>query len=244
MKSLMSSDRSLDFGVICWYMWKSRNGRIFSNDCSSAAAIAFRARAWSRTVENAWNRDARIQNQRSFRGRVEIEWDPRPPGWFTVNTDGAVNQTSGKAAAGGLIHNSNGYCLGAFTMNIGYCSITRAELRGAIQGLRLAWKEGVRQVELQVDSLAIVQLIEAPGDPQHQHSMEVRDVKDLLSRDWDVRIWHVYREANHAADHLASTGFKFPLDIHSVSPSDVNLGYFLRYDCFGISESRSILMSI
>ncbi|CAN1825719.1 Putative ribonuclease H protein At1g65750 [Linum perenne] len=222
MKSLMSSDRSLDFGVICWYMWKSRNGRIFSNDCSSAAAIAFRARAWSRTVENAWNRD----------------------GWFTVNTDGAVNQTSGKAAAGGLIHNSNGYCLGAFTMNIGYCSITRAELRGAIQGLRLAWKEGVRQVELQVDSLAIVQLIEAPGDPQHQHSMEVRDVKDLLSRDWDVRIWHVYREANHAADHLASTGFKFPLDIHSVSPSDVNLGYFLRYDCFGISESRSILMSI
>ncbi|CAN1195923.1 Putative ribonuclease H protein At1g65750 [Linum perenne] len=243
MLNLLKSARSLEFGVICWSLWKSRNARIFSSDNSSAAAVAFKAFAWSRTVEDAWNREARTQTGRNTRGSVEIAWDPGPPGWTTVNTDGAVNQESGKAAAGGLVRNSNGQCLGAFAMNIGYCSITRAELRGAIQGLRLAWDVGVRRVELQVDSMTVVQLIEPPNDPMHLHAMEVRDIRELLSRDWEVRVKHVYREANHAADHLAGSGFAFPLGIHSISPTDTNLVYFLRYDCFGISETRSIIMN-
>ncbi|CAN1133389.1 Putative ribonuclease H protein At1g65750 [Linum perenne] len=241
MKSFLSSDCSLDFGVICWSLWKSINVRIFSNDSSSAAAVAFRTHAWTRTVENSWNRDA--QNGKNTRVRIEIAWDPGPLRWSTTNTDGAVNQTSRKVVAGGLIRNSNGYCLGAFAMNIGYYSITRDELRGAIQGLRLAWEEGERQVKLQVHSMAIVQLIEAPGDLKHQHSMEVRDLRELLSRDWNVWIRHIYRETNHSADHLASVGLTLPLGIHFISLSDVNLVYFLRYDCFGISESRSILLS-
>ncbi|CAN1157085.1 Putative ribonuclease H protein At1g65750 [Linum perenne] len=243
MLNLLLSDRNLEFGVICWSLWKSRNARIFSNDHSSAAAVAFKALAWTRTVAVAGIRDARTQNGRDSREQVEIAWDPGPPGWTTVNTDGAVNQSSGKAAAGGLARNSSGQCLGAFAMYIGYCSITRAELRGAIQGLRLAWEIGVRRVVLQVDSMTVVQLLDSPGDPMHQHAMEVRDIRELISRDWEVRVRHVYREANHAADHLASTGFTYPLGIHSISPSDVNLVYFLRYDCFGISESRSILLS-
>ncbi|CAN1157083.1 Putative ribonuclease H protein At1g65750 [Linum perenne] len=214
-------------------------------DCVFAKEVwnQFKALAWTRTVAVAGIRDARTQNGRDSREQVEIAWDPGPPGWTTVNTDGAVNQSSGKAAAGGLARNSSGQCLGAFAMYIGYCSITRAELRGAIQGLRLAWEIGVRRVVLQVDSMTVVQLLDSPGDPMHQHAMEVRDIRELISRDWEVRVRHVYREANHAADHLASTGFTYPLGIHSISPSDVNLVYFLRYDCFGISESRSILLS-
>ncbi|CAN1807830.1 Putative ribonuclease H protein At1g65750 [Linum perenne] len=183
MLNLLKSARNLEFGVICWSLWKSRNARIFSSDNSTAAAVAFKALAWSRTVEDAWNREARTQTGRNTRGSVEIAWDPGPPGWTTVNTDGAVNQESGKAAAGGFVRNSNGQCLGAFAMNIGYCSITRAELRGAIQGLRLAWVVGVRRVELQVDSMTVVQLIESPNDPMHLHAMEVRDIRELLSRD-------------------------------------------------------------
>ncbi|CAN1128005.1 Putative ribonuclease H protein At1g65750 [Linum perenne] len=69
---------------------------------------------------------------------VNIAWESGPPDWATVNTDGAVIQDSGRAAAGRLIRDSLGHCLTAFTMNIGRCSITRAELRAAIMGLCIA----------------------------------------------------------------------------------------------------------
>ncbi|CAN1249087.1 Putative ribonuclease H protein At1g65750 [Linum perenne] len=66
----------------------------------------------------------------------QISWEPAPPEWVTLNSDGSVLSESGQAAAGGLIRNSQGRCLAAFSMNLGKCSITRAELRGAVSGLQ------------------------------------------------------------------------------------------------------------
>ncbi|CAN1836493.1 hypothetical protein LINPERHAP1_LOCUS34790 [Linum perenne] len=55
-----------------------------------------------------------------------------------------------------------------------------------------------------------------------------------------VRVKHVYREANHAADYLASLGHNTTRGAHEVDISDCNLAYFIRYDCMGISEPRVI----
>ncbi|CAN1181551.1 Putative ribonuclease H protein At1g65750 [Linum perenne] len=106
-------------------------------------------------------------------------------------------------------------------MNLGRCTVTRAELRGAITGLELAWAYGFRKIALQLDSRAAVA---------------------ILSQDWQVEIRHVYREANKAADFLASQGHMFPFGIHIFPLSDCNLGHILRYDCLGVSEPRFILI--
>ncbi|CAN1787197.1 Putative ribonuclease H protein At1g65750 [Linum perenne] len=71
-----------------------------------------------------------------------VNWDPGPANWMVVNTDGAMNLQSGKAAAGGLIRDELRHCFKAFSINLGACSITRAEMRGAIAGLRFAWDLG------------------------------------------------------------------------------------------------------
>ncbi|CAN1295011.1 hypothetical protein LINPERPRIM_LOCUS22681, partial [Linum perenne] len=42
---------------------------------------------------------------------------------------------------------SQGRCLAAFSMNLGKCSITRAELRGALSVLQLAWERGYRKIQ-------------------------------------------------------------------------------------------------
>ncbi|CAN1127862.1 Putative ribonuclease H protein At1g65750 [Linum perenne] len=104
-------------------------------------------------------------------------------------------------------------------MNLGACSITRAEIRGAITGLELAWDYGFQIVELHLDSRAPISILTSPEQPVHQH---------------------VYREANKAADFLASHGSQFPFGIHLFPLSDCNLGHILRYDCLGISEPRLI----
>ncbi|CAN1331699.1 Putative ribonuclease H protein At1g65750 [Linum perenne] len=241
LRSFLSSDDGLAFGVICWSLWKQRNARIFANSNDSAGTVASRACAWAKTVAEAMDRDARAVGVSPIRRQVDIAWNPGRSGWWTVNTDGAVNVNTGRASAGGLIRDEFGHCVAAFTMNIGRCSITRAELRGAIRGLQTAWELGLTKVELQVDSSAIVQLVEEEGEPTHQHAMEVLEFRDLVARDWDVRLRHVYREGNHAADFLAGIGFSFPVGYHTIPPSDVNLGFHLRYDCFGISEPRLII---
>ncbi|CAN1192283.1 hypothetical protein LINPERHAP2_LOCUS41473 [Linum perenne] len=58
-----------------------------------------------------------------------------------------------------------------------------------------------------------------------------------------IQINHTYREGNHAADFLPSTGYDYPLGSHTISISDSKLVYFLRYDCMGISEPRTILIN-
>ncbi|CAN1788455.1 Putative ribonuclease H protein At1g65750 [Linum perenne] len=236
----VNSTNSLTFGIICWSLWKARNARIFSNNTDSTKSIGMRAGSWAGVVSNALKRNERLLGPRADRRTVEIAWDPGPSGWSTVNTDGAVDVSSGKAAAGGLIRDEFGYCLSAFTMNLSCCSITRAELRGALTGLRTAWERGFRKVELQVDSTAVVALFNEEGVPNHQNAMEVMDFQDLLKRDWTVRIRHVFREGNRAADFLASLGFALPVGSHTIPTSDISLGYHLRYDCSDVSELRSI----
>ncbi|CAN1187955.1 Putative ribonuclease H protein At1g65750 [Linum perenne] len=104
-------------------------------------------------------RTDRNLTQTQDRRMADIAWDPGPSGWVTINTDGAVNLGTGRAATGGLIRNEFGHCLAVFTMNIGCCTINRAELRGVITGLCAAWDRGFRKVQLQTDSTTILKLV-------------------------------------------------------------------------------------
>ncbi|CAN1164599.1 Putative ribonuclease H protein At1g65750, partial [Linum perenne] len=174
---------------------------------------------------------------------TEIAWDLGPPGWVTLNTDDSVDSNRHGTTAGGLIRDDLGRCLLAFTMNLGNCSITRAELRGAIEGLRRAWRAGYMKVLLQLDSKAAISLLTETRDTSHQHGMEVLQFRELCDRDWIIKTKHTYREGNHAVDLLASLGYGYPLGSHTISTTDSQLVYFLRYDCMGITEQMSILIN-
>ncbi|CAN1148866.1 hypothetical protein LINPERHAP2_LOCUS16726 [Linum perenne] len=62
--------------------------------------------------------------------------------------------------------------------------------------LRIAWDHGLRRVELQVDCTTVIKLVEAEGEPLHQHAMELLDLRELLHRGWEGRLRHLYREGN------------------------------------------------
>ncbi|CAN1130224.1 Putative ribonuclease H protein At1g65750, partial [Linum perenne] len=141
---------------------------------------------------------------------------------------------------GGLIRDNLGRCFQAFCCNLGKCSISRAELHGMATGLRVAWDAGYRRVVVQSDSTTALALIAAEGEPLHQHANEVLNIRNLLNRDWTTSLLHVFREANKVADFLVPLGHKQQIGNHSCSISYCNLGYFLRLDCMGISESRLV----
>ncbi|CAI0443595.1 unnamed protein product [Linum tenue] len=94
----------------------------------------------------------------------QVAWDPPPPqGWVCVNTGGSVKQPGSIAAGGGVIWDWTGKCKGAFVVNLGRCTITRAEIMAAIRGLQIAWRAGFRKVHLQLDSMTTITILTSPG---------------------------------------------------------------------------------
>ncbi|CAI0432780.1 unnamed protein product [Linum tenue] len=62
-----------------------------------------------------------------------------------------------------MIRDHTACCVAAFASNLGICSITRAELRGAVEGFQLAFDRGYHRVHVELDSKCAVQLLHSPN---------------------------------------------------------------------------------
>lgn len=64
----------------------------------------------------------------------------------------------------------------------------------------LAWHEGYKNVELEVDSQCVMQMVTEPGGQPNENSSIISTIKEMLGWNWVVRVRHVNRESNFAAD--------------------------------------------
>ncbi|CAN1153736.1 Putative ribonuclease H protein At1g65750, partial [Linum perenne] len=103
----------------------------------------------------------------------------------------------------------------------------RSELRAIVEGMKLAWNKGIRKLRVQTDLKAAVAMLSKPDNVNNQHASLIEQFFELSSRDWQVSIHHIYREANCAADHLANLGHSLGLGIHVFEFPDVSLQYWL-----------------
>ncbi|CAN1815564.1 Putative ribonuclease H protein At1g65750 [Linum perenne] len=172
------------------------------------------------------------------REEILVSWRPAPEGWITINTDGSVVRDQHQAAAGGILRDHLGRRLACFAANLGDCTIMRAELRAAAIGFRIAWELGYRRVHLQMDSMTAVDAITAGEDSDGRHSLLLRLLQDWRSRDWEVRISHVFREANQVADLFAHLGHTLPLGTHLNCPTSQDIERCILGDCIGVAFPR------
>ncbi|CAN1194194.1 Putative ribonuclease H protein At1g65750, partial [Linum perenne] len=133
-----------------------------------------------------------------------------------------------------------GHCVAAFTVNLGCCFITRAELRGIIVGLKVAREARFWKITVHVDSQTTITLLNNVEEPSHQHAEEIDTFRRLLLRNWEATISHIYREGNQVADYLAGLCHGLPRGTHTISTLDCNLCYYIRLDCMEVSEPRYI----
>ncbi|CAN1134336.1 hypothetical protein LINPERHAP2_LOCUS8212 [Linum perenne] len=77
-------------------------------------------------------------------------------------------------------------------MNLGKFSITRAELRGVMPRLQLAWDRGYHN-QLQLNSRYTALLLTFDGYNDHAHATTLFffHTHELLQRDWEAHISHV-----------------------------------------------------
>ena len=83
---------------------------------------------------------------------------------------------------------------------------------------------------LEIDSTAAVVLIKKHLDSKHLYGMVIAKVHDLLSRDWQVRISHIFRKTNRSIDCLASVGHSLNVGVTFYMSTPLCLGPFLRDD--------------
>ncbi|CAI0470655.1 unnamed protein product [Linum tenue] len=159
-------------------------------------------------------------------------------------TDGSVLSPSGKAAAGGLLRDHLGRCKEAFVCNLGTCSITSAELKGAVTGLKIARERGYRRVHLNLDSATAISIIMNNTEDDHRHGIIAKEFNFLLCLYWDVKVSYVYREANFAADFLAARGHLVDFGTPRFNVYDPELEHWLLHDIMGIPHDRLIINTI
>ncbi|CAN0857784.1 Putative ribonuclease H protein At1g65750 [Linum grandiflorum] len=221
-----SSTHSLVFGVGVWLLWRARNKRIFEQDKETFLDVAHRCDYWVALISSSWKAGQLGREVQSLTRQTQlIGWRPGD---------------EGEAAAGGVIRDDQGSFVKAFTMNLGCCSITRAEMRGIVEGLKIAWSLGIRRIRVQSDSAAAIAILSNVSSLDHQHAILVMQFQELCNLPWAVTLSHIYREANCAADYLANLGHSFMFGLHLVNLPDRGLSHWLRYDIIGVSLPRSV----
>ena len=74
----------------------------------------------------------------------------------------------------------------------------------------------------------------------HPLSFLIRLCYGFLSKDWIVRISHVYREANHLADGLTNYAFSLLLCLHLLESRPDVVSSILLDDVAGVSYPRHV----
>lgn len=169
-----------------------------------------------------------------------ISWSRSSLDWVKVNSDGAVN-LGGCASAARVMRDHYGSWIGGFVHNLGCCSIPKTELWGILNGLKMAWNGGFRKVHVETDSKLVVDLIQKTLAPHHPLFSLVSQCQGYLDRNWDIRLLHIFREANYVADSLAGLAFSFLVGFHCLSHPPVGVSLLLLNDVFGKSTPRLVL---
>ncbi|XP_050222138.1 uncharacterized protein LOC126672232 [Mercurialis annua] len=227
------------FGVIIWKAWHWRNLVVIAKEDAPLSQIFYEIQTQLRYMQASQSCVLLAKKATKEKTTVSIGWSCPPMNWVKINTDGAFDQRTGIAKAGGLVRNAMGNWLGSFSMTIGYDSVLGAEFKGAYHGLLLAWNLGCRRVILEVDNKMVVEKVNSNEMAGH-HSNLLCAVRALIARNWEVKVQHVYREANNAADHLASKGHGdlSGLVVHESIPS--SLVSWILHDMHGTAYDRNI----
>ncbi|CAN1138893.1 hypothetical protein LINPERHAP1_LOCUS14583 [Linum perenne] len=85
--------------------------------------------------------------------------------------------------------------------------------------MAIAWNLGIRKLEIQLDSTAAI---------------------NILLQNWETKIVHVYREANHLADCLAARGHDIDTGATLRLEDDPVIRRWENYDARGVTERRTI----
>lgn len=137
---------------------------------------------------------------------LNVKWSPPHDGWVCLNTDGAASQSKCRAGCGGVVRCQDGQQIVGFSKFLENTNAYVAELWGVSEGLCLVKDRGFTHIQVQLDSQVVVNSILGKGTGSASGWSLVKKIRRLLQSNQEVKILHVYREANKCAYVRANMG--------------------------------------
>lgn len=125
--------------------------------------------------------------------------------WVKLNSDGSSKGNPGPSGWGCILRDSAGNVLWAQAEFYGFQSIMVAETKALLNGLKRCIAEGYMRVEIEADSLALVQIIQRTVGVPWSIVHEIREVWKLMQQ-IEFHIQHIYSESSKGGIFLANLG--------------------------------------
>ncbi|KAA3472023.1 reverse transcriptase [Gossypium australe] len=217
------------FGLIAWRIWKNRNLLIFQNISWPATEVVKVSSCWARQYEAS--RDIRKNTPQNTTLATTSK-----DNWVILSTDGAVNNTTGAAAAGGVARDHEGNWITGFNRYLGNCSPMEAEIWGIMDGILILLNKGFRRITITSDNLEAIQNLASLNTGDSGIAV-LRRTKRIIQSVGEWNIKYVPRNLNTVADCLAKLGLNWksnlqvfeeaPKEILELLQADKANGYFL-----------------
>nr|KYP66849.1 Putative ribonuclease H protein At1g65750 family [Cajanus cajan] len=206
LKNLSNSNRSppgwnYRFSITLDLLWHRRNRAIFQGQSITTNQVVAEINA-QMIFATTYG-----LNQQSQVGEVNysyrLNWMKPPKGILKLNCDGAVFREN-MASCGGVIRDSYGRFVVAFTEKLGMCSILKSKLWAIIHGLRILVNRNLgHQVIIESDSSIAVRFVNEGCFGSHPYFTLVQEIKELSNQFSLFSCYHILREDNLVADILA-----------------------------------------
>ncbi|GAU50646.1 hypothetical protein TSUD_333850 [Trifolium subterraneum] len=155
-----------------------------------------------------------------------------------LNVDGSSIGNPGVSGFRGLIRNSDGAWVQDFIGNIGFSNILHAELLAVCHGLALAWELDIKELWCYPGSKIVIKLLSEHVNVWHHCAAIIYNIKDLLAKDWRVKVVHTLREGSTCADYLAKLGACNAEAYSSIAIPPNRMSLLLLADASGTIFSR------
>nr|KYP33975.1 Putative ribonuclease H protein At1g65750 family [Cajanus cajan] len=193
------------FAVTLDSLWIRRNKMVFDNSFSSSEQVVKEINARVTTIVSIHTNNSFLSDP--LCGHQDTHWRFPPIGHIKLNGDGAVSN-DGIGACGGVVRDSSGNFLLAFSKKLGCISILKAELWAIYQGLLIIKDRYSRSLIIcESDSAEAVKLIEEGCARHHPCFGLTQQIQELSLYFSSFLCIHIPREANIVADRLAKHSF-------------------------------------
>ncbi|XP_057443884.1 uncharacterized protein LOC130736046 [Lotus japonicus] len=138
---------------------------------------------------------------------LQLHWSLPSQDFIKLNSDGSYKEDVNIMGGGGILRDNQGNWIAGFTSSQSEGSPFLAEALALRDGLRLAWGHGIRKLVCETDCQDLNEvLVDMSRVNRHDHAAVLKDIKELMERNWRITLAWTQRECNTAADWLARQG--------------------------------------
>lgn len=204
--------------VILWFLWKRRNTILHGGSYSIGKVVwnvndillkVIKIRFKDKYEVNNWSFILNELNNYRVRYSFKIvRWIPPPNNWLKCNTDGASRGNPGPSSAAFCIRDHEGNLVVAKGFRLPDTTNLIAEARAIRESLQYCKENGLEQIIIESDSLAMIQFLEGNWAIPWSVVTDINYIQSLR-RNFLVRVQHSFREGNTLADYFANLVFDF-----------------------------------